>query len=120
MASEMTFNVLYRRHNFGRSSYVLVWSSDPFTDNYLIVSDMFQRNIFQVRINTADVRAVLSRAPVSIIANYSAIALDPVNQVVYWADVGTGTIGKTVFGGSDAVLFAAGAGECFTANMNWI
>ena len=81
---------------------------------------MFQRNIFQVEMNTAVVRAVLSRAPVSIIANYSAIALDPVNQVVYWADVGTGTIGKTVLGGSDAFLFSAGAGECYVENMDWM
>ena len=82
---------------------------------------MFQRNIFQVEINTAVVRAVLSRAPVSrSVSNYSAIALDPVNQVVYWANVGTGTIGKTVLGGSDAFLFSAGAGEFYVENMDWM
>ena len=76
----------------------------PLTDNYVVVADRIQNNLFQVSIATGDVRAILSRAPLADHVTYTAVALDTNNQTVYWADATGRVIGKTTFGGSDEII----------------
>ena len=80
----------------------------PLLDNYLIVADMYQRNIYQVSLATSEVSAVFSVAPFSSnsVANYTALALDPITQTVYWTDITARLIGKTTLGGVDQIIFS--------------
>ena len=75
------------------------------------MADTYERNIFQIGINTGEVRAVFSQAPTKIIANYTAVALH--NQTLYWTDMNQGIIGKTDLGGADTILYTDAIGRLY-------
>lgn len=69
--------------------------SEPFSDDFVVVADTLQRNVFQVRPGTGEVRALLShsdRFP-------TAVDFDFLHKYVYWVDNKTNAIGKVSLDG---------------------
>ena len=61
---------------------LLEYSSEPLTDNFLLVTDWSHNNLYQVSLDTDHVRALDKQ----ITGNPNAVAYNPFTERVIWGD----------------------------------
>lgn len=71
--------------------------SDTFYDNFLLFTDTYQKQIYQMSIMTGDFNAV----PLSGHDNPIGVNYDPMERKIYWTDVSARVIKRSNINGSE-------------------